>query len=176
MGFVGRVALALALSAGAACARSERGVQGKRLPASALVVKSTSQSGPREGLYDAQGNLKASSTTVDWLPIPEGFTEHKGRGTQHVFSASVPLKAVTRYMDARAFTGDIQVSPTSVRYGAARPKSLDAHAMPLDVSLYTNGAGNHVDLIIDERPPVVGKPMTADEVRSLLMQKQARAE
>jgi hypothetical protein len=176
MGILGRVALVVLVCAAAGCSRSERGVQGRRLPNSVLAAKPKPAALTRESIYDAQGNLKPSSVSVGWLAIPQGLSERPGRDGEHLFRGSVPLKAIARFMDARIFTSDIRVETTSVRYGMSRPKNQDKRAMPLDVAAYANPAGTHVELIIKERPPTVVAPMTTAELKNLLKQKQARAE
>jgi hypothetical protein len=176
MGLVGRVTLVVMLAGAVGCSRSERGVQGRKLPASVLSAKPIPVHRP-ESIYDAHGNLKPSATSVGWLEIPMGLTERKARGTQHVFGADeLPLKALTRFLDARVLTADLQVTPSSVRYGRAQPKNQAPQNIALDIALYTNASGSHVDLLIDERPRTVGAPMTAEDLRSLINQKQARAE
>jgi hypothetical protein len=176
MGIVGRVTLALAICAAAGCSRSERGVQGRRVPQSVLAAKPKPAAAKRESIYDAQGNLKASSLSVGWLQIPEGLTARPSRDTQHVFSGRVPLRAVTRYLDACIFTANLQVDATSARYIAGHPKNLDKRALPLDVSVYTNPKGTYLDLIVVERTTNLGTAMTPAELQNLIQQKQARAE
>ena len=58
MGVVNRVALVLVLGSAAACSRSsQRGVQGERVPASALASKAGSKSAARESIYDAHAEI-----------------------------------------------------------------------------------------------------------------------
>jgi hypothetical protein len=174
MGIFGRVALSVVICAVLGCSRSDRGVQGRRLPAS--VVAKPKPAEARESIYDAQGNLKPSSLSVGWLQIPQGLTARPSRDTQHVFSGNVPLKAVTRYLDARVFTSNIRVDASSARYGDGLPKNLDRKALPLDVAVYANPAGTHLELIVREQTTHVGAPMTPAELHNLIQQKQARAE
>jgi hypothetical protein len=177
MGILGRVVLLGALLGLASCSSGERGVQGRRVSGAALTKKpQAARTAKMESLYDADGRLKPSNLSVGWLQIPMGFKAAESSGRLHLFRGKVPLQAVAKFMDARVLTGKIEASARRVHYGSAQPKSLDAKAVRLDISLYANARGDHVELIIEERTSNAGTALTDSQARSLISQQQSRAE
>lgn len=155
---------------------NERGVTGQRISPKALAPR-PEKPPPLNTPFDAQGQLKPSGTSVGWLEIPMGFSERpSSQGTHHAFVGKLPVQAVTRFLDQRVFTGQVELSGNGVKYVAARPKNLDPKAAAYEIAVYPNREGDTVQLFIDERTVSAAPPLSLDAARALLKEKQARAE
>lgn len=178
MGSIRRVIVCAALCALCGCSgRSEgRGVTGKRIAARAVASREKSAQVAVQTPYDAAGNLKPSELKVGWLEIPMGFRERvSSQGTHHAYVGAMPAAAVIRFFDQRVFTSKVELVGNGVRYGAALPKSQDPNALRLEIAVYPNRRGDQVQIFVDERT-ANSAPLSLEDARALLSEKQARAE
>ena len=177
MGILGRVIVVAALSA--ACSGSEpaaRGVTGQRISPRAVPHKVTPKA-VAVSPYDEHGNLKPSGMKVGWLEIPAGFQERvSSQGTHHAYVGKVKSLDVTRFFDARVFTSQVRLVGHGVHYGLAQPKNQDPNAVRLEIGVYPNRAGDTVQIFVDERTQNAGPPLTMEQARALLSERQSRAE
>jgi hypothetical protein len=185
MGRVGRIAgtlLVLALCAGGpGCSREKPRAAGTRVAAKYVGTKpfKAASEAVVESPFDAEGRLKPSGARIGWLEIPQGVTLHSSRPGHYFYLGRLPLNALTKFFDARLFTGKVELlaGGTGVRYAAAAAKVAKANDMRFDIQLYASGnKPGEVTVTIDEVPPALTPPISVTDAKSLLRQQQQRAE
>ncbi|MCS6797990.1 MAG: hypothetical protein NZ898_05600 [Myxococcota bacterium] len=105
-----------------------------------------------EPLYDAQGRLLESSTTVAGLRMPRGLVAEASSGRIHVWTTEVPFQKLLEYFGPRLETTEVERIGAAVRYRAAAPRGVRGGVVRLDVTLlpYTPTATR---LTVEELPP-----------------------
>ena len=180
IGGVAKTAVVLALLwLGTACSRESSRPEPTRVAAKYVAPKASPEA-PQvqaESPFDEEGKLKSSGKMLGWLELPMGLTEQNQHGAHHAFVATVPMEALTRYFDARVFTGQVELVGDRVSYRRAEPKSgAKARGMRFDIVLYPNRYDHKVRVTLDEIPQAVSAPLSASDAKGLLRQQQERAE
>ena len=146
--------------------------------AAAATVAAKAPAKPAESIFDAQGRLKPSAETVEWLQIPQGFRRKPSLDERHLrFDAdTLPLDKVRDYLSARTFTSGADEGQARVVYRSAVPLESVPKAVPLDIVVTARPSQRLVVLEIERFSYGDAKPITVDEARRQLAQERAQAE
>lgn len=114
-------------------------------------------------LFDADGKLRVSETSVGALVIPIGFRSVPTPGGARVFEGIVPIEAVHAFYRARLVSSDIVEAGDFLHFARARPTTNQGIATErFEVTIAQNGQGAVRITVAPEPPP----PPTVSETEA----------
>jgi len=96
-----------------------------------------------DGLFDADGRLRPSDTTVVGLTLPRGLTpmEIEREREHHYLAPEVEVEQLIAYLGPRLVTGAVDRVGTGATFREAVPREVDQGAVRLDVSAHPSRRG-----------------------------------
>ncbi|QQR91115.1 MAG: hypothetical protein IPJ88_05110 [Myxococcales bacterium] len=122
-------------------------------------------------LYGSNGELLESDKIVAGLRLPTTLKLVRDEERRHIYESPAPLTALHEYFGKRLLTGVVERRGQSVTFEAAVPKGIRGGVVKLDVWIQPiNQSRNRIEIV--ERRPMPEKPMSDNQVRTLLKKEQ----